>query len=93
MPLIHEIYNSYFKGGGGTTPYFFGKVIFEITVDQIAPPIGATFGGVLGPAPLSGHGLRPYPYMGTGRCYFYSWPNTMQIGAYLKDLGLLSIRI
>ena len=48
-------------------PYFFGKVIFEITVDQIAPLIGATFGGVLGPAPLSGHGLRPYPYMGTAR--------------------------
>ena len=80
--------------GGGTTPYFFRKAIFEITVDQIAPPIGATFDGVLGPAHLSGHGLRPYPYiMGTSRCYFYSWPNTMQIGAYLKDLGLLSIRI
>ena len=83
----------FIKVGRGDHPIFFGNVIFEITVDKKAPSIGATFGGVLGPVHLSGRGLRPYPYRGVGRCDFYFWSKTMQIGAYLKDLGLLSIRI
>ena len=55
----------YFKGGGGSTCFFLGKMIFEIWVGRNSPPIGGTFGEVSGPLRQMGYAPRPCPYMAT----------------------------
>ena len=59
---IRERYSNENRGGGGVHPKFFGKVILEIVIDQKPPPIGRTFGGVLGPPCPTGRAGRPRSY-------------------------------